>query len=523
MKSLEFLQSFNAKSELARRNLIDFVQYTKPDYDANWHHELLCSYLQRFIEGDIKRLMIFMPPQTGKSQIVSRHTPAYILGKFPKAKIVLSSYSAHLSESFNRDCQRIIDSKEYTEVFPNTKLSSSNVVSKSGNWLRNSEIFEVVEHGGFLKTVGVGGPLTGTPADFAIIDDPVKDSIEAMSPTYQQRNWDWFNAVLYTRIHNDSRILITQTRWDVNDLSGKLIKSMEEGGEQWTILKLQGIRTTEENKEDPRKPGEALWPKRHSLEKMERIRSRSIRTFEALYQQNPKPMQAGGEFWRSFNTSIHVKPKEICQYDAANTLHVIIDNNVNPYVTVAIWQYVDTDKRLKQIDELPCTTPDNNAPRAAKRLIAWLNKHQYDDVLYLYGDPSAKAKSTIDENNSSFFEKFIDELKKAGFKVINRVGRSAPQIAISAAFINDIYAENLYGYGIEISDKCITSIEDYYSVKEDKDGTMQKIKRKDPSTGVTYEPYGHFSDAKRYFVTTILAEEFARYKGKPKKMRSVSV
>ena len=181
MKNYENLLSCNPRAELARRNLLDFVTYVKPSYTANWHHILLCKYLDQFIKGEIKRLMVFMPPQHGKSELVSRNCPAYILGKMPTAKIVLASYSFHLSSSFNRDCQRIIDSKEYKEVFPDTFLNSSNVVSVAGSWLRNSEIFETVGHGGFLKSVGVGGSLTGTPADFAIIDDPVKDSLEAMS------------------------------------------------------------------------------------------------------------------------------------------------------------------------------------------------------------------------------------------------------------------------------------------------------------------------------------------------------
>lgn len=521
MQNFELLLNSNPRAELAKRNFIDFVQYMKDDYVANWHHELLCNYIQRWMFGDIKRLMVFMPPQTGKSTIVSRMAPPYILGKLPKSKVVLSSYSGHLASSFNRDCQRIIDSSEYASTFPNTKLSGTNIVTKAGNWLRNSEMFEVVSHGGFLKTVGVGGPLTGTPADYAIIDDPVKDSIEAMSPTYQKRNWDWFNDVLYTRIHNDSRILITQTRWDVNDLSGMLLKQMEEGGEQWTVLKLQGVRTAEENKNDPRKIGEPLWPEKHNLEKMETIRARSLRTFEALYQQNPRPIMAGGEFWKSFNPSIHVKSKEHCAYDSSTTIHAIIDSNVNPYVTIAIWQLVGTT--IRQIDEIPCTSPFNNAPKGASKLVDWILRHEYENVVFVYGDPSGNARTTIDENNSSFFEKFIDTLRKSNIKVINRVGRSAPQVAVSAAFINEIYEYNLNGYSIEISDKCVVSIEDYYSVKEDSDGTMKKPKRKSIETGITYEPFGHFSDTKRYFITTILAELFQKYIGKRKKIRSISV
>lgn len=506
MKNYENLLSCNPRAELARRNLLDFVTYVKPSYTANWHHILLCKYLDQFIKGEIKRLMVFMPPQHGKSELVSRNCPAYILGKMPTAKIVLASYSSHLSSSFNRDCQRIIDSKEYKEVFPDTFLNSSNVVSVAGSWLRNSEIFETVGHGGFLKSVGVGGSLTGTPADFAIIDDPVKDSLEAMSMTSQYRNWNWYTDVLYSRIHNDTKILITQTRWDVNDLSGKLLKQMELGSEKWTILSLPAIKTADSIQEDPRAPGEALWPEKHSLEKLLMVRQQSVRTYEALYQQNPQPVQAGGEFWKQFSTLKHVRPLQV----ERTTIHVSVDNNVNPYVTQSIWQPMGTE--IRQVHEIAAVDPNNNAIKAAHLFVKWLKSIDYKDVVFVYGDPSANARSTVDPNNSSFFTKYIQDIEKAGYKVQNRVGKSAPEVALSAAFINDIYENGLNGYSIVINSSCIVSIEDYHSVKEDKDGKMLKEKTKDASTGVTFERYGHFSDTKRYFIIELLKNEYKNYK-----------
>lgn len=498
--------------------MIDFVQYVKPDYEANWHHQLLCGHLDKLYNGEIKRLMVFMPPQHGKSELVSRSYPAYILGRNPKAKIALASYSADLSTSFNRDCQRIIDSQLYHDVYPKTYLNKTNIVTVAkGNWLRNMDIFETVEHGGFLKTVGIGTPLTGSPADYLIIDDPVKDSIEAMSPTFQFRNWNWWTDVAYSRIHNSTRILITQTRWDVNDLSGKLLKLMQEGGEQWTVLCLPAVCTAGKHPEDPRSVGEALWPDRHELAKLQIVRKQSLRTFEALYQQNPKPMQSGGEFWKQFDVEKHVSLTEM----ADTSLHITVDDNVNPYVPISIWQV--KGKRLQQVHELCCVDPENNAPKAARKLAKWLTAIDYRDVVFLYGDPSAKKRSTIDENSVSFFSKFIQELRAAGFMVSNRVQPSPPRVAISASFVNDIYENEIMGYSIMISETCTVSIEDYYTVKEDKDGTMLKPKRKDPATGITYEPYGHFSDIKRYFICSVLATEFKAYCARQRGGGSVSV
>lgn len=507
MQNLEHLLNCNVRSELARRNMLDFVQYVKPNYQANWHHVLLCEYLDRFIKGEIKRLMVFMPPQHGKSELVSRSLPAFILGRNPKAKIVLASYSANLSNSFNRDCQRTIDSEEYREVFPNTKIGSDK--DQRGKWVRTNEFFEVINKGGFLKTVGVGGSLTGTPADIAIIDDPVKDAIEAMSSTYQQRNWDWYTDVLSTRLHNDSRVLITQTRWDVNDLSGRILKQMEEGGEQWEVLLLPAIRQAYCHPEDPRNEGEALWPERHNLEKLLSVRKKSIRTYEALYQQNPKPIQAGGEFWAGFNTLKHVQARA---YDEETTIHISLDNNVSPYVTCSVWQV--KGKEIRQIYEIPAKDPNNNAVKAAILLAKYLEKVGHKNIVYIYGDPSASARSTVDANSASFFDKYIEVLKQSGIKIVSRIKKSMPEIAMSANFINEIYESQILGFSIVIDPGCTVSIEDYYSVKHDMEGKMQKTKVKDPTTGVSYEPYGHFSDAKRYFIMTLLAAEFEKYKSK---------
>lgn len=491
--------------------MIDFVEYVSASYQANWHHVLLCEYLDRFVRGEIKRLMVFMPPQHGKSQLVSRTLPAFILGCNPKAKIVLSSYSATLANSFNRDCQRIIDSEEYREVFPNTRISLSSNDDKAGigRWVRTNELFEVIRHGGFLKTVGVGGSLTGTPADFAIIDDPVKDAIEAMSGTYQERTWNWYTDVLSTRLHNDSRVLITQTRWDVNDLSGKILKQMEDGGEHWEVLLLPAIKMATGHPDDPRKPGDPLWPERHSKEKLLNVRKKSIRTYEALYQQNPKPVQAGGEFWAGFNTLRHVQPR---LYDAQTSIHISLDNNVSPYVTCSVWQV--KGKEIRQVHEIPAKDPHNNAVKAAILLAKYLESVQHEGIVYVYGDPSASARSTVDVNSASFFDKYIEVLKQSGVKIVSRIKKSMPEIALSANFINEIYESELLGFSIVIDPGCTVSIEDYYSVKHDMEGKMQKTKVKDPTTGVSYEPYGHFSDAKRYFIMTLLAAEFEKYKSK---------
>jgi phage terminase large subunit-like protein len=279
---------------LAKRNFADFVTYVKEGYDMQWFHQVICDKLTKFQEGKIKKLMIFVPPQHGKSELSTRLFPAYLLGKNPDLKTVIASYNATLSSRFNRDVQRIIDSDLYHDVFPNTLLNESNVVTIAGSYLRNSEIFEIVNHKGFLKSVGRGGALTGTPVDIGIIDDPIKDRAEAQSITIREGLWAWYCDVFETRLHNNSQQILIQTRWDKDDLAGRLLKRDSD----WDVVIFEAIK--ENNYDyDIREIGEPLWGQKHSLERLLKVKETSPITFGSLYQQDPQPTEGVGILWNS--------------------------------------------------------------------------------------------------------------------------------------------------------------------------------------------------------------------------------
>lgn len=220
----------------------------------------------------------FVP--THNSEIVSRKFPAWALGRNPKTRLVGCSYSADLAQQFSRSIQRTIDDDCYKEVFPETQLNGG----KQSGFIRNVDIFETVGHGGFYKAVGVGGSLTGTPVDIGIIDDPVKDALEANSETYRNRVWEWYTDVFLTRLHNNSKQILIQTRWHADDLAGRLL---DREGDTWTVVSIPAIREDNLMADDPREVGEALWEERHSLVRLREIEKRSPRTFAALYQQRP--------------------------------------------------------------------------------------------------------------------------------------------------------------------------------------------------------------------------------------------
>ena len=309
--------------------------------------------------------------------------------------------------------------------------------------------------------------------------------------------------------------------------------------EEWVDLPLHIAAATKYNKLNQEhsfkrinKRGDSLWIKvtyrdnfwivghpsgkggfydEHTLADFERDRVNKPNLYRVYANGERGIIRTSGEFWKQFDEQKHVRPLKVEQ----STIHVSLDQNVNPYVTVACWQIID--KELRQVHEMPCRSPDNNAPKAAASLVKWLKSVNYKDIVFIYGDRSASARSTVDENNASFYDKFIEVLRNEGFTAISRVSKSAPEVALSAAFINDIYESQLYGYSIVIADTCKISIDDYIMAKEDKDGKMLKAKVKDKDTGITYEPIGHYSDQKRYFITTILASEFVQYKAREAK------
>ncbi|MCK5602132.1 phage terminase large subunit, partial [Candidatus Pacearchaeota archaeon] len=245
---------------------------------------------------------------THNSEIVSRRLPAYYLGKNPDKKIIATSYSADLAVAMSRDTQRIIDSQEYHEVFPETTLNSVNTKTTSRrNYKRTADEFEIVSHDGTYKCAGVCGGITGAGADLALIDDPLKDWKEALSPQIKQSIMDWYESTLYTRLSPNGKIIIVLTRWADDDLAGRLLKLAEEDQDkdQWEVISLPALYSESHeylHPKDNRKDGEVLWPEQFTEKRIKKIRSTlSSKVWESLFQQEPNP--AGGNVFdiRWFN------------------------------------------------------------------------------------------------------------------------------------------------------------------------------------------------------------------------------
>jgi len=274
----------------ARTSLIDFTTYTKPDYQVWHHHRLLAGYVDRLLAGEITRLMVFMPPQHGKSELVSRRLPAFAFGRNPDERIIACSHTDALSGAMNRDVQRIMDSDDYHALFPATRLASRNVkTSAFGASKRTSDLFEIVGREGQYRSAGVGGSITGMPCTLGIIDDPIKSREQADSPAYRERLWEWYANDFYSRLGKHARVLLTHTRWHRDDLAGKLLaKQAERDADQWTVLNLPAIAGDRPKTiGDDREPDEPLWPDFKNREDLETIRHQDAKAYAALYQQDP--------------------------------------------------------------------------------------------------------------------------------------------------------------------------------------------------------------------------------------------
>lgn len=247
---------------------------------------------------------------THNSEGSSRKLPSFMLGLDPDKKICIGSYAATIARDFNRDVQRIIDTPRYRELFPETYLNGSNVVTMANTYLRNSDVIEMVRRKGSLRVVGRGGSLTSKTVDVSILDDVYKDYAEGNSPIVRNAAWKWYTTVVRTRLHNDSQELIVFTRWHDDDLIGRIEKSGETvidikswddvkniPAGAWVRINFEGLKTGEPTEIDPREPGAALWDRRHSRAKLEGQRALDPVQFQCLYQGNPG--NAEGKLYRN--------------------------------------------------------------------------------------------------------------------------------------------------------------------------------------------------------------------------------
>ena len=263
----------------------------------NWHHEYVCGILQEWLQTDnFPFLMVFMPPQHGKSTMMTEYLPAWAFGQNKDYQSILVMATSTMAKKYNRKIQRIIQSDKYKLIFPDVTLNEKNVVGSSkGDYVKNSEEFEIVGSRGFLKSVGVDGMIAGNPAKLAFMDDVIRNQADANSETYRERIYEWYVYELENRLHNDSKVTFTITRRHHDDLAGRLLKRdgrVEDGG-TWKVITIPALREDMHDINDPRQIGDALFPHLHSKKRLEDIKEKNPRAFNSLHQQ--RPTEKGGD------------------------------------------------------------------------------------------------------------------------------------------------------------------------------------------------------------------------------------
>ncbi len=277
-------------------SFIDFARAVYPFLELQTFHRTYYQVLEAFAAGRIRRLMVTMPPQHGKSVGATTLLPAYMLGLDPDCRIAIASYSGALASKFNRRVQRILESDEYGTLFPATTIKQG---PKPQGYVRTSDEVEIIGHRGELLSVGREGALTGNRVDCFLLDDLYKDALEADSPLVRANCWEWYTSVVRTRMHNASRELIVFTRWHDEDLIGMIAdrekvvaltrraQLAEPDPATWLHLNFEALKRSPPTELDPRQPGEALWEEQHGAELLAAKRQLDPVRFEAMYQGRP--------------------------------------------------------------------------------------------------------------------------------------------------------------------------------------------------------------------------------------------
>jgi len=304
-RKLELLKE--ARIRKSRTCFLTFRKTINPKSKWGWWQEEIATELQLFFDelqqGKRPKLVIQAPPQHGKSaQIVD--FIAWLAGKNPDCKTIYTSFSERLGIRANLKLQRLYDSEIYKEIFPDTKINSSGIVSSSGQYLRNREIVEYVDKLGFFRNTTVRGSITGESLDLGVIDDPIRGRQDASSEAIRDAAWDWFTDDIFTRFSEDAGLLAILTRWHIDDPIGRLI-------ERYPDVKVLSYPALAEKDEKNRKEGEALFPELKSLEfLLERKEIMDESNWLALYQQSPT-FKEGNTFKPDRINTIEIAPSNI--------------------------------------------------------------------------------------------------------------------------------------------------------------------------------------------------------------------
>jgi predicted phage terminase large subunit-like protein len=301
----------------------------------------IAQKLAEVASGRVRRLVINVPPRSGKSLLASIALPAFVLGRDPTRRVICASYSIELAKKLSRDCRMVMQHPTYAQIFPDTILAG-----------KKTETELETDQAGFRYATSVEGTLTGRGGNLIVIDDPMKP-VDAMSATARENAWEWFTGTVGSRLDNKSQdaIVVVMQRLHVDDLAGRLLDTGH-----WDLLSIPAIAEEQETLQiGPRRNvvrqiGDILDPDREPREVLNQLREElGSANFLAQYQQQPVPEEGNVLKWSWFRSYDKLPYREEGEYIVTSWDTALGDRKGNDY-SVAVVALKKPDRRLYILD-----------------------------------------------------------------------------------------------------------------------------------------------------------------------------
>ncbi len=373
------------KQEKSQNDFLSFVKTVWPDFVEGKHHKIYAEKLNRIAKGELKRLIVNMPPRHTKSEFASNLFPAFYMGRHPKAKLIQTTHTGELAIRFGRKAKNVIESPEYETVFPTVRLAADS--KAAGRWESN--------HGGEYFAAGVGGAITGRGADLLIIDDPHSEQ-DALSPAVLDSHYEWYTSGPRQRLQPGGSIVVVMTRWSIKDLTGRLLEAQgkAEDSDQWEVVEFPAIIND--------KP---MWGNFWTMKGLQGVKASIPESkWQAQWMQQPTSEEGAlikREWWQTWEEDTIPHLKYIIQsYDTAFSAKETAD-----YSAITTWGVFE---------------PEEGGPQALILLDAKKGRWNFPELKqiaqeeYRYWEP----ETILIEAKASGMP-LTHELQKAGIPVIN--------------------------------------------------------------------------------------------------------
>jgi predicted phage terminase large subunit-like protein len=373
------------RQDKLQNSFLGFVKEVWPDFVQGYHHKIYAEKLDRVAKGELKRLIVNMPPRHTKSEFASHLFPAFFMGRHPKAKLIQTTHTGELSIRFGRKTKNLLESDEYAKVFPGVHLAADS--KAAGRWESN--------HGGEYFAAGVGGAITGRGADLLIIDDPHSEQ-DALSPTVLDGHYEWYTSGPRQRLQPGGAIVLVMTRWSVKDLTGRLLaaQAKDELTDQWELVEFPAVIND--------KP---MWGNFWDMAGLDKVKaSIPLTKWQAQWMQAPTSEEGAiikREWWRTWEEEDIPKLQYVIQsYDTAYSKKETAD-----YSAITTWGVFEPEEDAKpNLILLDAKRGRWNFPELKKKAMEE----------YKYWEPEA----VLIEAKASGLP-LTHELQKSGIPVIN--------------------------------------------------------------------------------------------------------